>query len=405
MSTSYQSYSYQNDILNLNTRDASKALRDIIGNYERPTYVYNKYSIVNRIEAYTSYKSEVDFKIHYALKANTNSQILSLVQSHGLLADVVSWGEATLALEAGFKASDIIFSGVGKSKFEITKAIEHGVGLINVESAPELKRIIDISKQLNKSVNIGLRINPDISVETHPYIATGFRENKFGVSHDDFVEIIELLKAQSSVKLICLGLHIGSQIQNLSPFKSSLEKLLECVALFRKKGFEITDVDLGGGIGIDYLSSHEDNEIQQIKEWMRIIHDRLVGLGLKFHLEPGRSIVARSGVLITEVQYIKKNQYKNFVIVDTGMHHLMRPSLYQAHHRILPVEFKKNDIESPFRADVVGPICESSDVVGFDRSFHTLESGDLLAVMDTGAYGFVMSSNYNHHAKPLELLV
>jgi diaminopimelate decarboxylase len=400
----YQSYSYNNDILSLNSKDISLPLSDVLKTYERPTYIYNKTSIENRIKAYTEFKSKLDFKIHYALKANTNPQILSLIQSHGLSADVVSWGEATLALEANFKASDIIFSGVGKTKFEIQKAIENNVGLLNVESAPELKRIIEISQSLNKSVNIGLRINPDISVETHPYIATGFRENKFGVSHDDFNEIIELLQNQKSVKLMCLGLHIGSQIQNLNPFKASLEKLLETLAFFKKKGFEISDLDLGGGIGIDYLSSNEENEIQQIRDWMEYIHTRLKDTGLKFHLEPGRSIVARSGVLVTEVQYIKRNQYKNFVIVDTGMHHLMRPSLYQAHHRILPLKFLKNESESPFRADVVGPICESSDVIGYDRSFHTLESGDLIAIMDTGAYGFVMSSNYNHHPKPLEIL-
>ncbi len=401
---SAQSYSYVNDILCLNANKDLTSLGDIIGTYERPTYIYNKSSIESRIQAYTQFKSALDFKIHYALKANTNPEILKLICSHGLSADVVSWGEATLALEAGFKASDIIFSGVGKTKIEITHAIEKGIGLINVESAPELKRIIEIATSLNKSINIGLRINPDISVETHPYIATGFRENKFGVSHDDFIEIIDLLQGQTFVNLMCLGLHIGSQIQNLNPFKASLDKLLDGVTFFKKKGFAITDVDLGGGIGIDYMSSNESGEIQQILDWMEYIHIRLKDSGLKFHLEPGRSIVARSGILVSEVQYIKKNQFKNFVILDTGMHHLIRPALYQAHHRILPLKFKKNDLDSAFRADVVGPICESSDVLGFDRSFYNLESGDLLAIMDTGAYGFVMSSQYNHHLQPIEIL-
>lgn len=402
---SYQSYSYQNDILHLNYSDKSVALSDLIKTYERPTYIYNKDSIENRINAYTHESSNLEYHIHYALKANTNSEILNFIRSKGLSADVVSWGEATLAMEAGFQATQIIFSGVGKTKYEITNAINHGVGLINVESAPELARIIEIAAALNKPVNVGLRVNPDISVETHPYIATGFRENKFGVSSDEFSEIAELLKNQSLVQLKCLGSHIGSQIQTLDPFLISLDKLLDCVGYFKRKGFNITDIDLGGGIGIDYMSSHEDNELNRIKDWMTAIHKKLKDTGLRFHLEPGRSIVARSGALITEVQYIKRNKYKNFVIVDTGMHHLMRPSLYQAHHRILPVHFRKNESNATFRGDVVGPICESSDVIGFDRSFHDLQEGDLLAIMDTGAYGFVMSSNYNHHAKPLELFI
>lgn len=400
---SLQSYFYNNDVLNLKTNSGAVPVSEIIKKYERPTYIYNQQSIKNRIEAYTTIKNS-NYSIHYALKANTNIEILKFIKSHGLSADVVSWGEAEIALKAGFLPQQIIFSGVGKTKNEITKAIESGVGLINVESAPELKRIIQISSNLNKTIDIGLRINPDISVETHPYIATGFRENKFGVSSDDFSEIMDILKSQSLVKLKCLGLHIGSQIQNLDPFINSLDKLLDCVAYFRKKDFKITDIDLGGGIGIDYMSNDETLEIQRITTWMNIIAEKIKDLDLKFHLEPGRSIVARSGILVTEVQYIKQNQYKNFIIVDTGMHHLLRPPLYQSHHRILPLKFHKSINDFTFRADVVGPICESSDVIGFDRSFSEVKEGDLLAIMDTGAYGFVMSSDYNHHSKPVEIL-
>ncbi len=400
---SSQSYFYENDILNLKTNSSAVPIADIIKNYERPTYIYNSYSIQNRIDAYTHIKNS-DHSIHYALKANTNLEILKFIQKHKISADVVSWGEAEIALKAGFSPLQIIFSGVGKTKSEITNAIQSEVGLINVESAPELKRIIQIATSLNKTINIGLRINPDISVETHPYIATGFRENKFGVSSDDFSEIIDLLKSQKYVNLKCLGLHIGSQIQNLDPFINSLDKLIECVSFFRKKDFNITDVDLGGGIGIDYLSNDETNEIERIHLWLKTIEEKIKHLNLKFHLEPGRSIVARSGVLITEVQYIKQNQYKNFIIVDTGMHHLLRPPLYQSHHRILPLKFHKSKNEASFRADVVGPICESSDVIGFDRSFSEIKEGDLLAIMDTGAYGYVMSSDYNHHPRPIEIL-
>lgn len=400
---SFQSYSYKNDLLHLNHYDQSYALQSIVKTYDRPVYLYNKDSIENRIKAYTSANSQLDYHIHYALKANTNSEILHFIKSKGLSADVVSWGEATLALEAGFLPSQIIFSGVGKTKNEIKNAIEQRIGLINVESAAELARIIEIAAALNKTADVGLRVNPDISVETHPYIATGFRENKFGVGQDEFSEITELLKNQKLVNLKCLGSHIGSQIQSLDPFIVSLDKLLDCVSYFKRKGFEITDVDLGGGIGIDYMSSHEEAEVERIHQWMKTLHTKLKDTGLRFHLEPGRSLVARSGVLLTEVQYIKRNKYKNFVIVDTGMHHIMRPSLYQAHHRILPVHFKKNENNSTFRGDVVGPICESSDVLGFDRTFHNLNPGDLLAIMDVGAYGYVMSSHYNHHAKPLEI--
>lgn len=401
---SFKSYFYDYNILCLNTDSVGHPVQDVIKKYEGPTYIYNKASIKTRIDAYKSVQGSRS-KIHYALKSNTNRDVLKFIQSHLKCADVVSWGEASLALEAGFQPENIIFSGVGKTKSEIQNAIQSGIGLLNVESAPELKRIIDIALSLNKSVNIGLRINPDISVETHPYITTGFRENKFGVSYDDFPEIINLLKSQQLVNLKCLGLHIGSQIQNLDPFVSSLDKLLDVVTFFRKKGFTITDVNLGGGVGIDYLSSDEGPEIQNIIQWLNIIEDRTKDAELIFHLEPGRSIVARSGILVTEIQYIKKNQFKNFVIVDTGMHHLIRPPLYQSHHRILPLNFKKNSNDISFRADVVGPICESSDVIGYDRTFHDIHEGDLVAIMDVGAYGYVMSSNYNHHPKPLEILV
>ncbi len=401
---SFHSYFYNTDVLNLKNNLGSIPVKELIPTYERPTYIYNSHSIETRIKAYMA-KKQSNFSIHYALKANTNKDLLKFICKHGMSADVVSWGEAELSMKAGFRPEQIIFSGVGKTKSEITNAIQSDLGLINIESAPELNRIIEISTSLNKSINVGLRINPDISVETHPYIATGFRENKFGVSHDDFSEIIEMLKNQKLVNLKCLGLHIGSQIQNLDPFVNSLEKLVECVHFFRKKGFNITDVDLGGGIGIDYLSSDEDPEILQIKTWLDIIDSKVKDLNLKFHLEPGRSIVARSGILVTEVQYIKKNQFKNFIIVDTGMHHLIRPPLYQSHHRILPLVFKKSEKEISLRADVVGPICESSDVIGFDRSFQNVNSGDLLAIMDTGAYGFAMSSDYNHHPKPIELFI
>lgn len=399
----FQSYFFQDNILHLNQGNHCVPITEIIKNYEKPTYIYNKSSIEKRTDLYTSVKNS-NYSIHYAMKANSNKDVLKLVQSKGLSADVVSWGEAQLAIEAGFKPSEIIFSGVGKTKSEILNSINAGVGLINVESAPELQRIIDIARSLNKKVKVGLRINPDISVETHPYIATGFRENKFGVGSDDFAEIVDLLNSQKNVSLVCLGQHIGSQIQTADPFYTSLEKLLDTVSWFRKKGFDITDIDLGGGIGIDYSNSDEEREAHQITDWVCEIHKSVSDLNLKFHLEPGRSIVARSGILISEVQYIKKNQYKNFVILDTGMHHLMRPPLYQSYHRILPVEFNKNDSDFAFRADVVGPICESSDVIGFDRTFYDLKEGDLLAVMDSGAYGFVMSSNYNHHPLPDEIL-
>lgn len=400
---SFQSYFYKNNFLHLTTSNGSLALKEIIGTYKGPTYIYNKASILNRAELYTqtNYKN---LKVHYALKANTNSEILKLLSEKGLSADVVSWGEAELALKSGFKAKDIIFSGVGKTKSEIVNAFKNKIGLINVESIPELERIIKIAAELNETISVGLRINPNISVETHPYITTGFRENKFGISVDEFPRFIELLLSQKRVHLKCLGLHIGSQIQNLSPFKASLDKLIEYVLLFRRKGFEISDIDLGGGLGIDYLSESEIKETEDLKSWLEHISKKTSDLNLNFHLEPGRSIVARSGTLITEVQYIKKTVHKNFVIVDTGMHHLIRPPLYQAFHRILPLEVYPKSPDS-LRADVVGPICESSDVIGFDRSFNDLQEGDLLAIMDTGAYGYVMSSNYNHHPKPFEILV
>ena len=336
------------------------------------------------------------------MKANSHPRILKTFADENIGVDVVSGGEIQLALKAGFKGKDIVFSGVGKTKQEIQLALEKDILQINVESQSELKRIGELARSQKKKAQVAFRMNPNIDAKTHPYITTGLRENKFGMDEENLLVLKEILHQYSdSLSLQGLTLHIGSQIQNLKPLKDSIRKIIEFYKELQKE-FDLKILDVGGGLGMDYKSDQMDLDLQAIKQYGSLLKEFSKEIKGQIITEPGRIITARSACLIGEIQYLKKTPYKNFVILNTGMNHLMRPCLYQAYHRFLPLQKREGD---NVVYDVVGPICESSDVLGRDRLFTQLKEGDFLAIMDTGAYGAVLANTYNAHPLPKEIFI
>lgn len=378
-------------------------LKELAANYSNPIYVYDWDDIKSRLLAFRSAFSAAP-EIHYAVKANANPELLRRLRQLHVGADVVSLGEIFQAMQAGFSPSEIIFSGVGKTKSELRFAIQNEIKQINVESPQELERVGSIAKELGRVARVGIRINPDVDPDTHPYITTGFRENKFGMDASFLPEIFQILdRYRSHIAVKGTAIHIGSQLLELSCIFEAIEKTIPVFQQFREYGFPVETFDIGGGLGVNYRESDEDEIWKRIAQYGEGVSKRLAELDVRILCEPGRVLVGPPGVLLTEVQYVKKTPFKNFAIVDTGMHHLLRPSLYQAYHRILPVS-EAADHET-LSYDVVGPICESSDVLGRDRMFRNLQPGDILAIADAGAYGFSMASFYNAHEFPKEYLV
>jgi diaminopimelate decarboxylase len=373
-------------------------IKSLIGKYQKPTYIYFKKEIERRYNLYQkAFASEVE--IHFATKSNNHPQVLKLLKKLGAGVDVVSAGEMKDALEAGFKPNQILFSGVGKTESEIRLALKNPIKQLNVECPQELERIGKIAKSMKKTAHVALRMNPDVNPNTHPYITTGFRENKFGMDHSFLPEVQRVLKKyEKSLKLQGLTLHIGSQILETGVFVEAIQKTLSVYKSFQAQGHNLSTFDIGGGVGISYREGQTEPDVL---DFGKAVKSALKELGCKILAEPGRFIVGPAGVLVSEVQYIKKTPFKNFAIVDTGMHHLLRPALYDAYHRILPL------LQKPGSElyDIVGPICESSDVIGRARAMSPLEQGDFIAILDSGAYGRTMASAYNSHSFPKEILV
>ncbi|MBT4761014.1 MAG: diaminopimelate decarboxylase [Bdellovibrionaceae bacterium] len=395
---------YKNNQLGIENKSGFKSLVDIVPSYDHPIYIYDLDDMNRRVLAYKKYLGS-QAKVHYAVKANGNKDILKSFSRLEIGVDVVSQGEIAMALECGFAPEDVIFSGVGKTKVELTYAIEKQIYQINVESPQELSRIGAIAKSLNKNATVAFRFNPDVSPETHPYICTGFRDNKFGMDESFTFELDQILEEfKDFITLQGITLHIGSLIHDISSFKEAVEKTLPLFDHFRSQGHPMKTFDVGGGLGFKYESFDSQVDFKVIEKYGEMIKgifsDRPE---IQIIAEPGRMITGRCGVLLTEIQYIKKSPYKNFAILDTGMHHLMRPCLYSAHHNIDKVI--KSESSSMELYDIVGPICESSDVLGHSRNLQKLKQGDLMAIFDAGAYGFSMSSNYNMHGLPGEIVV
>lgn len=377
-----------------------KNLKDLCVNYVRPIYVYDLESVRARFA--TMAKALAGVRLYFAVKANPNPQVLNCLKKAGAGADVVSLGEIKRALESGFSPEDIVYSGVGKTRHEITEALKIGIFQINVESLPELERIGEIAKSLGKKASVALRLNPDVSIQTHPYIATGLRDNKFGMELSLVPDLVACLKKYpGSLELVGVSLHLGSQMLEFSGYEEALVKLKKSYLDLKKDFPSLRRFDFGGGLGVFYDRSDFLEEEKRLQQYADITMKALKDLNCELQSEPGRWLVAHAGVLLTQVQYVKKTSVKSFVIVDAGMNHLIRPSLYEAEHRILPLV--KGSSEATF--DVVGPICESSDFFLKDYKMATVKEGDFLAILDGGAYGYSMASNYNLQELPLEICI
>lgn len=364
--------------------------------YGTPAFIYSSEVIRNNYALYSNQKREDDL-ICYAVKANSNLNILKMLVDIGSGFDVVSGNELKKCLLAGADKNKIVFSGVAKSEEEITHAIENEILSINIESINEYKRIEKISSSLNKKVKCALRVNPDITIGSHKYIETGAKSSKFGLGKKDVNEVSALALKSENIELTTIACHIGSQISDENLILQSLDYIFVIAEELKKQGHEISCLDIGGGLGIKYHNEKKGDPALLIKEIKR----RLNGTNYKFILEPGRSIIGNAGILISKVEYIKEAGDKKFAIVDTGMNDLIRPSLYEAWHGVMELENRKVKSE---KYDIAGPVCETGDVLATDRELRILPN-DIIALMDVGAYGSVMSSNYNSRLKPVEILV
>ena len=382
--------------------DLSKIISE---NQGHACYVYDLANVTTRYEKLKSSLSEVkNLGIHYALKANAHPELLKHMKSLGAKVDTVSAGEIKQAIENGFEAQDVIFSGVAKSVEEIKTALELDIKQINVESPQELRRIGEIAKSYNKKMAVAFRMNPEVNPVTHPYITTGMTENKFGMDRSFIPELTRILKEfPENLYLRGLTMHIGSQLVDLSAMREALQKLLSIYREFEVLGFKMESLDIGGGVGIHYDQMDEAPDFELMNEYGAMVSKELQSFDGEVLIEPGRVLVGRCGVLLCQVEYIKPTSFKTFVILNTGMHHLMRPALYQATHRIVPLKLEKSREKKVY--DLVGPICESTDFLGKNRNMQELNQGDYLAICDTGAYGFCMSNNYNFHEKPKEIIL
>jgi len=371
-------------------------LTESCNNIKTPFYLYSENLIRKNIQDYIASAND-NTLFCYSVKANSNLSILKIIASEGMGFDVVSKGELYRALKAGADTKKIVYSGVGKTRDEIRYALANSILCFNVESKSELAAINDEAALMNTSASISIRVNPNVSVETHPYISTGMKENKFGISFDDALDVYKKANNLSNIDVIGIDFHIGSQITSIEPYIDSINSIKKLINSLKKENINISHIDVGGGLGIDY----EKKNVLSKSEYTKSILDLLSEIDAKIIFEPGRSIVGDCGLLVTQVQYIKETDLKNFIIVDASMSELIRPALYDAYHKITPVI--KND-KSCKLYDVVGPVCESADFLGKDRSMNCNES-ELLVIEDVGAYGFVLSSNYNTRPRPAEYII
>jgi diaminopimelate decarboxylase len=375
-------------------------LASLAETYGTPAYVYSGASIRDRFRAYRDEFSDLPARICYSVKANSNLAVLRLLAEEGAGFDIVSGGELHRVLKAGGDPQKVVFSGVGKTISEIGFALTQGIHSFNCESEAEIETISRIAKSLGRTASIAMRVNPDVDAITHPYISTGLREHKFGIE----ITAAEMLyeRAAQLPALVPEGVscHIGSQLLDIDPLLEAADRALVLVASLRSRGIGIRNLDLGGGLGVAYRPSERPTAVRTFAQRLR---PKLERLDLTLMLEPGRSIVAEAGVLLTRVLLVKRNGLKTFVIVDGAMNDLIRPALYQAHHEIVPVSEPSND--HLMQADIVGPICETGDFFARGREMPAVASGEILAIRAAGAYGFVLASNYNSRPRPCELLV
>jgi diaminopimelate decarboxylase len=372
-------------------------LSDIARQHGTPTYVYSRATFERHWHAFDRAFGSQRHLICYAVKANSNIAVLNVLARLGSGFDIVSIGELERVLKAGGKAGNIVFSGVGKKPGEIRRALEVGVRCFNVESQAELLVIDEIAGEMGKVAPISLRVNPNVDAQTHPYISTGLKENKFGIAHDQALQVYQQADSLSNIAVHGIDCHIGSQLTQITPFVDALKRVLELVDKLEAHGIELQHLDLGGGLGIRYQDETPPEPAEQIAALLAELGDRDV----EVLVEPGRAIAGNAGVLLTEVLYLKHTDEKNFAIIDGAMNDLMRPALYGAWQEIVALEPKPGSTKT---YDLVGPVCETGDFLGKDRQLN-LAAGDYLAVKSAGAYGFTMSSNYNTRPRAAEIMV
>ena len=388
------SYQYVNNVLHFD----GVALPALAQAYGTPLYVYSESALTDAFKAYEQAFAANQPLICYAVKANGNLSVLKHFAALGSGFDIVSGGELQRVLAAGGDAGKVIFSGVGKSRDEIKLALEVGVKCFNVESLPELDRINEVAAEMGQTAAISLRINPDVDAQTHPYISTGLKENKFGIAFVDAMGAYRHAAALPNLRIVGIDCHIGSQLIDLSPLAEALERLLVLVDQLAAEGIALQHIDIGGGVGIVY----NDEARPDLQAYADTVARLLAGRPQHLVMEPGRSLVGNAGLLLTKVEFVKQGEGKNFVIVDAAMNDLMRPALYQAYHAIEAVA-PHSDLPAVL-ADVVGPICETGDFLAKDRELAVL-AGDLLAVKSAGAYAASMASNYNTRTRAAEVMV
>ena len=365
-----------------------------------PCYVYSRATLERHYRVFDDAFGDWPHHICFAVKANGNLAVLQVLERLGAGFDIVSTGELDRVLASGGQARDVVFSGVGKSSAEIEQALGAGVRLLSIESEAELERVNAVALSANTTAPVAFRINPDVDPKTHPYIATGLRQNKFGVPATEALALYRKADAMQGIEVMGIGCHIGSQLTEIAPFCDALEKVLDLVEVLGKNGIALEHLDLGGGVGIRYCDESPPDPADYVQAMLEILKRR--GCDLSVTLEPGRAIAGNAGILLTRIEYIKPGPSKHFVIVDAAMNDLLRPALYQAWHEVVEVE---REHEREMReCDVVGPVCETGDFVARDRRL-AAASGDLLAVRSVGAYGFVMASNYNARPRPAEVMV
>ncbi|WP_213662513.1 diaminopimelate decarboxylase [Stutzerimonas stutzeri] len=373
------------------------ALSALAQRFGTPTYVYSRAHIEAQYRAYADALDGMPHLVCFAVKANSNLGVLNVLARLGAGFDIVSRGELERVLAAGGQPDRIVFSGVGKTRDDMRRALEVGVHCFNVESTDELERLQQVAAELGVKAPVSLRVNPDVDAGTHPYISTGLKENKFGIAIADAEAVYARATELANLQVVGVDCHIGSQLTSLPPFLDALDRLLVLIDRLAARGIHIRHLDLGGGLGVRY----RDEQPPLAGDYIQAVRQRIEGRGLALVFEPGRSIVANAGVLLTRVEYLKHTAHKDFAIVDAAMNDLIRPALYQAWMNVVAVQPREGEGR---RYDIVGPICETGDFLAKDRTLELAE-GDLLAVCSAGAYGFVMSSNYNTRGRAAEVLV
>ncbi|MGH8832755.1 MAG: diaminopimelate decarboxylase [Polaromonas sp.] len=380
-------------------------LSELARTHGTPLFVYSKAAMLSALAAYQRGFAGRQAQICYAMKANSSLGVLQVFARAGCGFDIVSGGELERVLAAGGDAQKIIFSGVGKTRAEMRQALAAGIGCFNVESEAELDVLSDVAGTMNLRAPVSIRVNPDVDPKTHPYISTGLKDNKFGVAHEDALRIYRHAASLKGLQVVGIDCHIGSQITDTTPYLDAMDRVLDLVAAIEAAGIPLAHIDFGGGLGINY---NNDAPPEADALWLQLLAklDARGHGGKKLMIEPGRSLVGNAGVCLTEVLYLKPGEQKNFCIIDAAMNDLPRPAMYQAFHAIVPVAPRGKEVSGPVEAtyDVVGPVCESGDWIGRDRTL-TVAAGDHLAVLSAGAYCMSMASNYNTRGRAAELLV